>query len=63
MLELERDLAEIRRLDATRRETLDTRMRELEARLRQPSPPPKQVKQPQQGERKGCLAQIFGPAG
>jgi DNA-binding transcriptional MerR regulator len=63
MLELERDLAEIRRLDAARRETLDTRMRELEARLRQPSPQPKQVKQPQSGERKGCLAQIFGPTG
>jgi DNA-binding transcriptional MerR regulator len=69
MLELERDLAEIRRLDAARRDTLDARLQQLEARLRQPSPqtqPAKQTKQPkkaQSSERKGCLAQIFGPTG
>jgi hypothetical protein len=44
-------------------------MQQLEARLRQPAPqaqPPKQRKKPketQSGERKGCLAQIFGPTG
>ena len=66
MLELERDLAEIRRLDAARRDTLDARMQQLEARLRQPhpqAPASKQSKPAQSGERKGCLAQIFGPTG
>jgi hypothetical protein len=66
MLELERDLAEIRRLDVARRDTLDARLQQLEARLRQPNPPSqptKQSKQTQSGERKGCLGQIFGPTG
>jgi DNA-binding transcriptional MerR regulator len=66
MLEMERDLAEIRRLDAARQETLGARMQQLEARLRQPNPqaqPARQSKQTQPGERKGCLAQIFGPTG
>jgi hypothetical protein len=70
MLELERDLAEIRRLDSARRDTLDARLQQLEARLRQPNPQAqptkkqsKMPKQPQSGERKGCLAQIFGPTG
>jgi DNA-binding transcriptional MerR regulator len=70
MLELERDLAEIRRLDSARRDTLDARLQQLEARLRQPNPQAqpakkqsKRPKQTQPGERKGCLAQIFGPTG
>ena len=69
MLELERDLAEIRRLDATRRETLDARMQQLEALARQPVPQsapqarPKAAKPAKQSERSGCLSQIFGPMG
>ncbi len=66
MLELERDLAEIRRLDATRRETLDARLQELEGQVRQQT---SQVKRPQpakpkeSSKRPGCLSQIFGPMG
>lgn len=60
MLELERDLAETRRLDAVHRETLDVRLRDLEGHALQQSPQAKQVKRT---ERTGCLAQIFGPMG
>jgi DNA-binding transcriptional MerR regulator len=66
MLELERDLAEIRRLDATRREALDARLNELEVQARQQR---SQVKSPQpktpkgSSKRPGCLSQIFGPMG
>jgi hypothetical protein len=72
MLHLERDLAEIRRLDATRRENLDSRLQQLEERARQPNPRVQPTQQPQQpqrppqpkpAKRKGCLAQIFGPMG
>jgi DNA-binding transcriptional MerR regulator len=66
MLELERDLAEIRRLDATRRETLDVRLRELESQVRQQHSQisrvqPAAPKDP--SKRAGCLSQIFGPLG
>lgn len=66
MLELERDLAEIRRLDATRRESLDARLQELENQVHQQR---SQVKRPQSttpkesSKRSGCLSQIFGPMG
>jgi DNA-binding transcriptional MerR regulator len=59
MLEFERDLAEVRRLDALRRETLEARMLKIEDHLR-----PKRVTPAIDGEeRKGCLSQIFGPLG
>jgi DNA-binding transcriptional MerR regulator len=54
MLDLERDLAEMRRQDAARREALETRLRQLEDRPDRPSPPPRRT------ERPGCLGQIFG---
>ena len=64
MLELERDLAEIRRLDAGRRESLEARLQELELQVRQQPPKAEPVRAPQppkQAKRSGCLAQIFGP--
>jgi DNA-binding transcriptional MerR regulator len=64
MLELERDLAEIRRLDAGRREGLEARLQELEQQVRQQPPRVEQARAPQppkQAKRSGCLAQIFGP--
>jgi DNA-binding transcriptional MerR regulator len=59
MLELERDLTEGRRLDGLHRETVESRLLKIEDQLR-----PKRVKPalpPAENERKGCLAQIFGP--
>jgi DNA-binding transcriptional MerR regulator len=55
MLELERDLAEMRRLDEARRETLEVRLQRLEDQGWQPNP------QAKQAERSGCLAQLLGP--
>ncbi len=55
MLELERELAEIRRLDKSKREALDARLRKLETRAPNPGPGA-----PQSNQRSGCLAQIFG---
>jgi DNA-binding transcriptional MerR regulator len=55
MLEMERDLAELRRLDAARRESLEVRLQHIEEQVhsrRGESP---------SGERQGCLAQLFGP--
>jgi DNA-binding transcriptional MerR regulator len=72
MLELERDLAEIRRLDATRRESLDARLRDVEEQMHQRPPQAQQTTQttqtkqtgrPARQERTGCLAQLFGPMG
>jgi DNA-binding transcriptional MerR regulator len=57
MLELERDLAELRRLDGIRRETLEARLQQMEEQLRQRGPVPKP------SERPGCLASLFGPLG
>ncbi|MGD2206459.1 MAG: MerR family transcriptional regulator [Anaerolineae bacterium] len=57
MLDLERDLSEMRRQDASRREALETRLRELESQARQQTP---QAKHAAQTERPGCLGQFFG---
>jgi DNA-binding transcriptional MerR regulator len=54
MLELERDLAELRRLDTTRREAMEARLLELEAQVRRSG---SQIKP---SGRSGCLPQIFG---
>ncbi len=54
MLDLERDLAEMRRLDAARHETLETRIQHIEGQAHQPPP------RVQRSERSGCLSQIFG---
>jgi DNA-binding transcriptional MerR regulator len=59
MLELERGLTEGRRQDGLHRETVEARLLKIEDQLR-----PKRVKPaPPDDERKGCLAQIFGPLG
>jgi DNA-binding transcriptional MerR regulator len=57
MLDLERELAEIRRLDDQRREAMEARLRQIEAKTQPVSPvrPPSQPKQ-----RSGCLGQLFG---
>lgn len=60
MLELERDLAEIRRLDASRREAMDARLQRLESGVLRPSPSPSPSPQSKPTERSGCLGQIFG---
>jgi DNA-binding transcriptional MerR regulator len=68
MLELERDMAEIRRVASTRSETLETRLLGLEQQLQQPQPQPQPQRQPQRNpatnpkssQRSGCLGQIFG---
>jgi hypothetical protein len=54
MLDLERELAEIRRTDEARREAFETRLRQLETKAPQ-SPAPRQ-----QNQRSGCLGQLFG---
>lgn len=58
MLDMERDLAELRRLDDVRRETLEVRLQQIEEELHysNPAPPPP----PRRARRQGCLAQIFG---
>jgi DNA-binding transcriptional MerR regulator len=55
MLEMERDLAELRRLDGARRETLEVRLQRIEEAVRG------RGDQMPSGERQGCLAQLFGP--
>jgi DNA-binding transcriptional MerR regulator len=55
MLDLERDLVEMRRLDEVRRENMETRLQRIEEQARPRSPVPRQT------ERQGCLAQLFGP--
>jgi DNA-binding transcriptional MerR regulator len=57
MLDLERDMAELRRQDAARRDAFESRLQELEAQIRQQRPAPVRV---QRAERPGCLGQIFG---
>ncbi len=57
MLELERDLAEIRRLEATRRETLEARLQKLEGQALPQEPRPAR---PKRSEPSGCLGQLFG---
>ncbi len=56
MLELERDMVEIRRHEDARRDSMEARLRRIEDRVRTPQPQP----QPQQSERRGCLGQFFG---
>ncbi len=55
MLEMERDLTEMRRLDGARRETLEVRLQHIEEAVRS------RTSQLPTGERQGCLAQLFGP--
>lgn len=57
MLELERDLAEMRRLDEVRRETLEVRLQRLEDTGWDPN------SQTRQGKRRGCLARLLDPLG
>jgi len=56
MLELERSLAEIQRLEGARRETVDARLARFEEqlRVRRPAPVREEPKQ------KGCLSQLLG---
>ena len=63
MLELERDLAEMRRLDGNRRETLEARLQRIEEQVHQsppPPPPPQRLRLRQENQRSGCLGQLFG---
>jgi DNA-binding transcriptional MerR regulator len=57
MLELERNLAEIQRLEGVRRETLEARLARFEEQLR-PRRPATVREEP---KRKGCLSQLLGP--
>jgi DNA-binding transcriptional MerR regulator len=58
MLELERELAEIRRLDVSRREAMEARLHKLEERAQHaPNPQPRPV---ERSERSGCLGRLFG---
>jgi hypothetical protein len=57
MLDLERELAEIRRLEGAGRQDLESRLRKLEEQVRQQSRQPKPARKP---ERSGCLGQLFG---
>jgi DNA-binding transcriptional MerR regulator len=60
MLELERQLAEIQRLENVRRETVDARLSRFEEQLRLRRPAPARAEAKQQ---KGCLSQLLGPLG
>jgi DNA-binding transcriptional MerR regulator len=53
MLEVERDVVEMRRIESMRREGLEARLRRLEELLRPQKP------QTKQKERSGCLGQLF----
>jgi hypothetical protein len=57
MLELERNLAEIQRLEGVRRETLEARLARFEEQLRPRRPAPVR----EEPKRKGCLSQLLGP--
>ncbi len=57
MLELERDLAELRRLDGVRRETLEARLQHIEEQVRHRGQPARAP------ERQGCWSALFGPLG
>jgi cell division septum initiation protein DivIVA len=58
MLELERDLVEMRRIEDQRRMRLEARLRQLEERF---FPPRTQNPQEKQEERPGCIGQFFSP--
>ncbi len=55
MLDLERELSEMRRQDAARREALEARLQQLETLARQQRPVPLP-----RSERSGCLGQLLG---
>jgi len=57
MLELERTLAEIQRVEGVRRETLEARLAKFEQQLRPRRPAPVH----EEPKRKGCLSQLLGP--
>lgn len=57
MLELERDMVELRRVEEVRRESVEAHLRRLEEQFL-PSKPQQPMPQPQQ--RSGCLSQLFG---
>lgn len=57
MLELERSLAEIQRLEGARRETVDARLARFEEQLRARRPAPVR----EEPKQKGCLSQLLGP--
>jgi hypothetical protein len=57
MLDLERDLAELRRQDGARHDTLAARLQELETQIRRTR---STSARPSRPERPGCLGQIFG---
>jgi DNA-binding transcriptional MerR regulator len=59
MLDLERDLAEMRRLDGARRDSLEERLQDLEEHIRQQDR--RQDRPVKSTERQGCLSQFFGP--
>jgi DNA-binding transcriptional MerR regulator len=59
MLELERNLAEMQRLEGVRRETLEARLLKFEEQLRPRRPAPVR----EAPKRKGCLSQLLGPLG
>ncbi len=54
MLELERDLSEIRRLETARRDALEPRLQRMEEQIRAKSPTPSS------SQRSGCLGSFFG---
>ena len=56
MLDLERELAEMRRVDTNRREALESRLQKMEERLQHQPPPPER----KPSQRSGCLGQFFG---
>lgn len=55
MLNLERELSEMRRQDAMRREAFEARLQQLEALSHR-----QRAAHPQRSERSGCLGQFFG---
>ena len=55
MLDLERDLVEMRRMDELRRENLEARLQRIEDQAHPRNPVARRT------ERQGCLAQLFGP--
>jgi DNA-binding transcriptional MerR regulator len=57
MLDLERELAEVRRLEGAGRQDLESRLRKLEEQVRHQS---RQSDRAQKSERPGCLGQLFG---
>ncbi len=57
MLDLERNMAEMQRLEGAHRETLEARLARFEQQLRPRHPAPVR----EEPKRKGCLSQLLGP--